>query len=99
MVGEEPQLPVDASPPKLIVAIAGGSSQTHTLTRPNSDDRPVEDNDIVISSQIVSRQHARLERVNGGYKLVVAAEAENPVSLKAGHWMVHAFCVMVIRSE
>ncbi|HEX9840751.1 MAG TPA: FHA domain-containing protein [Anaerolineales bacterium] len=79
VVGEEPQRPLDASPPKLIVAIAGGSSQTHILTRPNLTIGRVEDNDIVISSQIVSRQHARLERVNGGYKLVVAPEAKNPV--------------------
>ena len=70
---------MDASPPKLIVAIAGGSSQTHILTRPTLTIGRVEDNDIVISSQIVSRQHARLERVNGGYKLVVAPEAKNPV--------------------
>ena len=79
VVGEEPQLLANASPPKLIVAIAGGSSQTHILTRPTLTIGRVEDNDIVISSQIVSRQHAHLEQVNGGYKLVVAPEAKNPV--------------------
>src|SRR3972149_2517097 len=79
VVGEEPQLLANASPPKLIVAIAGGSSQTHILTRPTLPAGRVEDLDIVISSQIVSRQHAHLEQVNGGYKLVVAPEAKNPV--------------------
>ena len=39
----------------------------------------MKDNDIVISSQIVSGQHARLEQVNGGYRLVIAPEAKNPV--------------------
>jgi len=80
MVGEEPKVEFDAAaPPQLSVAIAGGSSKTHTLTRPVLTIGRVEENDIVIPSPIVSRQHARLERVNGGYKLVVAAEAKNPV--------------------
>ena len=79
VVGEDPQLLVKASPPKLIVSIAGGSSQTHILTRATLTIGRVEGNDIVISSPIVSRQHARLEQVSGGYRLVVAQEAKNPV--------------------
>ena len=81
VLGEEPKVAFDAAAsPQLSVAIAGGSSITHTLTRPVLTIGRVEENDIVIPSQIVSRQHARLERVNGGgYKLVVAAEAKNPV--------------------
>ncbi len=39
----------------------------------------MEDNDIVVPSQIVSSQHARLERTDGGYHLVVAPEAKNPI--------------------
>ena len=80
VLGEEPKVGLDAAaPPQLSVAIAGGSSITHTLTRPVLTIGRVEENDIVIPSQIVSRQHARLERANGGYKLVVLAEAKNPV--------------------
>ena len=79
VIGEAPQLAVNTSPPQLIVSIAGGSSQTHILTRPTLTIGRVEDNDIVIPSPIVSRQHARLEQVSGGYRLVVAQEAKNPV--------------------
>jgi len=80
MIGEEPKVGVDASaPPQLSVAIAGGSSKVHTLTRPVLTIGRVEENDISIPSQIVSREHARLEQVNGGYKLIVTAEAKNPV--------------------
>ncbi|MBC7878676.1 MAG: FHA domain-containing protein [Anaerolineales bacterium] len=68
-----------SEPPQLVIAVAGGSSQTHTLTRPNLTIGRVEDNDIVVPSQVVSRQHARLEAANGGYKLVVAPEAKNPI--------------------
>lgn len=78
-LGEAPELQAEASPPKLIVSIAGGISRTHILTRPTLTIGRVKDNDIVISSQIVSQQHARLEQVNGGYRLVVAPEAKNPV--------------------
>lgn len=79
VLGEEPKVQSDAGPPQLSVTIAGGSSKTHILTRPVITIGRVEENDIVIPSQIVSRQHARLERINGGYKLVVVAEAKNPV--------------------
>ena len=79
VVGEAPQLLEHASPPKLIVSIAGGSSQTHILARPTLTIGRMEGNDIVISSPIVSRQHARLEKVSGGYRLVVAPEARNPL--------------------
>ncbi|HEX6269394.1 MAG TPA: FHA domain-containing protein [Anaerolineales bacterium] len=79
VVGEEPQLPRESSPPRLIVTVAGGSSQTYALTRPTLTIGRVEENDIIIPSGIVSRQHARLERANGGYRLVVAPEAKNPV--------------------
>ena len=77
--GEGPKLPVETAPPQLLVTVAGGSPQTHILTRPTLTIGRVEENDIVISSQIVSRQHARLEQINGGYKLVVVPDAKNPV--------------------
>ena len=66
-------------PPQLLVTVAGGSSQTHNLTRPVVTIGRGEANDIVIPSQIVSSQHARLEKKNGGYQLVVLPQAKNPV--------------------
>jgi len=83
-----------AAPPKLLVSIAGGSSQTYSLTRPILTIGRVDGNDIVISSPIVSGQHARLERVNGGYQLVVASQAKNPVlfegrPLDSSHLLQH----------
>jgi ABC-type multidrug transport system ATPase subunit len=54
----------------------------------------VDGNDIVIPSPIVSGQHARLERVNGGYQLVVVPQAKNPVfvegqPLEGSHRLKH----------
>jgi ABC-type multidrug transport system ATPase subunit/pSer/pThr/pTyr-binding forkhead associated (FHA) protein len=68
-----------AGPPKLLVSVAGGDSQTHTLTKSVYTIGRGEGNDIVIPSQIVSGQHARLERVNGGFQLEVLPQAKNPV--------------------
>ena len=62
-----------------MVTVAGESSQSYTLTRPVITIGRRDENDIVIPSQIVSGQHARLERSNGGYKLVVLPQARNPV--------------------
>ena len=80
MIGEEPKLEnMAGAAPELSVAIAGGSSKNYTLTRQLLTIGRVEDNDIVVPSQIVSSQHARLERTDGGYNLVVATEAKNPI--------------------
>ena len=68
-----------SAPPKLLVTVAGGSAQTYNLTRSVLTIGRGEGNDIVISSQIVSGQHARLERENGGFKLVILPQARNPV--------------------
>lgn len=79
-VGEEVSLPAASGPRRLTVTVAGGNTQTHTLTRSPLSLGRTEDNDIVISSQIVSGKHARLEQVSGGgYKLAVLPEARNPV--------------------
>jgi ABC transport system ATP-binding/permease protein len=85
---------LEAAPPKLLVSIAGGSSQTYNLTRPVMTIGRVDGNDIVIPSPIVSGQHARLERVNGGYQLVVVPQAKNPVfvegqPLEGSHLLKH----------
>lgn len=80
MLGEEPRVQDNAGPRQLVVTIAGGSSQTHTLTTPSLTIGRVEGNDIIINSQIASGRHARLEQVSGGgYKLIVIPEAKNPV--------------------
>jgi ABC-type multidrug transport system ATPase subunit/pSer/pThr/pTyr-binding forkhead associated (FHA) protein len=68
-----------AGPPKLLVSVAGGDSKTHTLTESVYSIGRGDSNDIVVPSQIVSGQHARLERVNGGYQLEVLPQAKNPV--------------------
>jgi len=79
VVGIEPAARQQTAPPQLTVTIAGGSSKTYHLTRPVITVGRVEENDIAIPSQIVSRHHARLERTNGSYKLIIAAEAKNPI--------------------
>ncbi|HLF87855.1 MAG TPA: FHA domain-containing protein [Anaerolineales bacterium] len=74
--------PEGSPPPQLVVAIAGSPPQTYALTRPAYTLGRLEDNDIVLNSPIVSRQHATLERTdNGGYRLVVPANVSNPVQL------------------
>lgn len=79
-IGEEPLLPQrDAGPPQLLITIAGENPQTYTLTKQSLTIGRVEGNDIVIPSPIVSRQHARLEKVDGGYKMTLLPEARNPI--------------------
>lgn len=80
MIGEEPLLSqVDAGPPQLLVTIAGENPQTHTLTKQSITIGRAEDNDIIIPSPIVSRHHVRLEKVDGGYQVIVLPDARNPV--------------------
>jgi ABC-type multidrug transport system ATPase subunit/pSer/pThr/pTyr-binding forkhead associated (FHA) protein len=80
VIGVEP-LPseVEAGPPELIITIAGENPRTYSLTRQSLTIGRIEGNDIIIPSGIVSRQHARLEKANGGYQLVVSQEAKNPI--------------------
>ena len=71
---------IDAtSPPKLVVTVAGGDSQTYNLTRQTFTIGRGEGNDIIIPSKIVSGQHARLEQINGGYRFAILPQAKNPV--------------------
>ncbi|HSD84692.1 MAG TPA: FHA domain-containing protein, partial [Anaerolineae bacterium] len=80
MIGEEPVASqVEAGPPQLIVSIAGENPRTHALSRQSLTIGRVEGNDIIVPSPIVSRQHARLEKANGGYRLIVSPEAKNPI--------------------
>ncbi len=78
-------LPADAElavPPEFSVTVAGSAPVVHTLTKETITIGRSEDNDIVIASNIVSRHHARLARVDGGYQLIVLPEASNPVHLE-----------------
>ncbi|RPJ24185.1 MAG: FHA domain-containing protein, partial [Chloroflexi bacterium] len=80
MIGEEPLASqIKAGPPQLIVVIAGENPRTYNLTHQSLTIGRVEGNDIVVPSPIVSRQHAKLEKANGGYQLVVLPGATNPV--------------------
>jgi len=76
---EKPEIP--AIPPELIVTIAGTPEQRYSLTADTITIGRSEDNDIVIHSQIVSRQHAHLERFGSGYLIVPHPDATNPLSL------------------
>lgn len=75
------QLPGSAptTPPQLLVTVAGRDPLEYTLTREAYTLGRAPDNDIVINSQIVSRHHARIERVDGSYRLAVLQDASNPV--------------------
>ncbi|MGW8226414.1 MAG: FHA domain-containing protein, partial [Anaerolineales bacterium] len=80
VIGEA--LPMDAKPaipPQFLVTVAGAAPEVHTLTSDSITIGRGDDNDIIISSNIVSRHHARLERAEGGYRLVVLPQASNPV--------------------
>ena len=65
------------TPPQLVVAVAGAPSQTHILIRDRLSLGRAENNDIVIPSRIVSRNHAILERVPGGYQITIQPDAIN----------------------
>jgi len=83
MIGEEPMLPlVNQAPPRLTVTIAGEKTNTYSLTAQTLTIGRAEGNDIVIPSQVVSRQHAQLQKVDGGYKLSLAPEAKNAFLLE-----------------
>ncbi|HSM71418.1 MAG TPA: FHA domain-containing protein [Anaerolineales bacterium] len=79
-IGEEP-LPAqfDAGPPELLVAIAGEDPKTYKLTSQALTIGRADGNDIVVPSQIVSGNHARLEKTDGGYKVTTLPEAKNPI--------------------
>ena len=76
---EKPEIPT--TPPELIVTIAGTTEQRYSLTTDTITIGRSEDNDIVIQSQIVSRQHAHLERFGSEYLIVPHPDATNPLSL------------------
>lgn len=82
-IGQEPlSAPSDAGPPELVVVVAGEDPRTYTLTRQSLTIGRATTNDIVIPSQIVSGNHARLEKTDGGYKVTMLPEAKNPIQVE-----------------
>jgi ABC transport system ATP-binding/permease protein len=79
MIGEESLLFPAATPPQLVVSLAGETQQTYTLTGPSISFGRGSDNQIVIPSQIVSRNHGIFVHTLEGYQLQVLPEASNPV--------------------
>ncbi len=80
VIGEA--LPTDAqlaTPPQFLVTVAGASPEVYTLTTDSIAIGRSVDNDITIASNIVSRSHARLERADMGYQIIVSPQAGNPV--------------------
>jgi ABC-type multidrug transport system ATPase subunit/pSer/pThr/pTyr-binding forkhead associated (FHA) protein len=80
VIGEA--LPTDdqlVTPPQLLVTDAGAMPEVHTLMEDSITIGRSVDNDITIASNIVSRSHARLERADLGYQLIVLPQASNPI--------------------
>lgn len=71
-----------ASPPKLMVQVAGGQSISYTLEGEHFSIGRNPENDIILSSQIVSGKHAQIDYENGSYYFEVFPEAANPVYLE-----------------
>jgi ABC transport system ATP-binding/permease protein len=67
------------TPSQLIIEQSGSPTRTIDLTQPVYTLGRAEGNDIQITSPIVSRQHARLERAPDGYSLVTLPQASNPI--------------------
>ncbi len=65
--------------PQLVIEQNGVATRTIDLTQPIYTLGRADGNDIQISSPIVSRQHARLERTPDGYTIVTLPAASNPV--------------------
>lgn len=68
-----------AAPTQLEVTIAGGKPVFYTLAKPRYTIGRNAENDIVISSPIVSRHHAILEKTQYGYRLEVLKDVTNPI--------------------
>lgn len=68
-------------PPQMIVSIAGSEPRIYHLVRERLLVGRGQDNDIVISSPIVSGRHMSLERGPRGYTLIPEPRATNPIYL------------------
>lgn len=76
------KLPTMSGPIQLEVIIAGSPAKSYTLTKPIITIGRAETNDIILNSKIVSRHHARLERIQDSYEVIALPEAGNPVLLE-----------------
>jgi ABC-type multidrug transport system ATPase subunit len=79
LIGEEPLLPDLEGPARLVITISGDNPQTQILEKPKISIGRADDNDITISSKIVSRYHAVLNKVGDDYQIEVLPVATNPV--------------------
>ncbi|MCC7359818.1 MAG: FHA domain-containing protein [Anaerolineales bacterium] len=68
-----------APPAQLVIEQSGSPTRTIDLTQPSYSLGRADGNEIQISSPIVSRQHARLERTPEGYSLTPLPQASNPI--------------------
>ncbi len=82
IIGEAFVGPPSDQPLRLDVVVAGGESRSHLLTKARVTIGRAEDNDIIIPSRVVSRHHAYLQRVDGGYMFVPLPDAANPVQFE-----------------
>jgi len=73
----EVQASIPAIPPKFLVTIEGQETKTYTLTKDKITIGRDNDNDIIVSLEIVSRHHAMLEKTIAGYEIVVSPNATN----------------------
>jgi ABC-type multidrug transport system ATPase subunit/pSer/pThr/pTyr-binding forkhead associated (FHA) protein len=74
--------PTMGTPPQLSVVVAGAAPTTYPLDKQKLTFGRGEDNDIVITSPVASRNHGYLEKVaTGGYQIAVLPEAGNAVYL------------------
>lgn len=79
VIGEVTGFQEQMIPPQFIVTITGMDPKVYTLTKNSFTIGRAEENDIVIPSQVVSRHHARLDRTDGNYRLIVLPQASNPI--------------------
>jgi ABC transport system ATP-binding/permease protein len=73
--------PQEPPSPRLIVSLADGTTTTHILTAAEIRVGRAADNDIVISSPVISRQHLRLIRQEDDYLIQMLPTASNPCLL------------------
>lgn len=68
---------IGSTPPKLLVTVEGSAPQEYTLDSDKYTIGRSDDNDIVIPSQVMSRNHAFLEKVGAGYVFIQLPSATN----------------------
>jgi ABC transport system ATP-binding/permease protein len=79
VIGEVTGFQKQVLPPQLVVSVTGADPKVYTLIKDQYSIGRAEENDIIIPSQVVSRNHAHLDRVDGSYRLTVLPQASNPI--------------------